>query len=212
MTCERTTATGVLLALLFTALLGTGCATMHPEDDPDRSYFDGGALKEPDPMTIVLTGRVLRSQGRYAESEYVLRRVIDEYPRFAPAYSELGELLIKDGRTSEAINVLEVAVDELPESAFLWNDLGMCLLVAGDNGGAAERFRQAMALDPDEATYTANLAMVTGIMGSYDEAVELYGLVMPMSEARANVAKLARARGDEDPHDDERSTTGNSGS
>ena len=181
---------------------------MHPDEDPNRSYFDGGALQEPDPMTIVLTGRVLRSQGRLAESEYILRRVISEYPDYAPAYSELGELLIKDGRTSDAIRILQEGVVELPGSAFLLNDLGMCLLVAGDYIGASDRFHEAMDLDPAEATYTANLAMVTAIQGEYDEAVAIYSKVMPVAEAHSNVAELAQARGDLDRAEADRAMAG----
>ena len=36
------------------------------------------------------------------------------------------------------------------------------------------------------------------IQGDYDEAILIYSKVMPVSEAHANVAELAQARGDVD--------------
>ena len=130
----------LVISLVLGGLL-VGCASGPGETDEDRDYFDGGALKDPEPMTLVMTGRVLKSQGRTNESEYILRRVIAEYPGFVPGYTELSELLLKDGRTVEAIVVLEQGSAEQPNNAMLHNDLGMCLLVAGDFSQSSDRFR-----------------------------------------------------------------------
>ena len=192
---HRHHALSLVISLVFAGLLA-GCASGPGEVDEDRDYFDGGALKDPEPMTLVMTGRVLKSQGRTNESEYILRRVIVEYPGFVPGYTELSELLLKDGRTVEAIVVLEQGCAEQPKNAMLQNDLGMCLLVAGDFIEARTAFEQARLLDGNEATYTANLAMVNGLLGNYDLAVELYLQVLPVSDAHTNVARLAEAQGD----------------
>ena len=191
--------TKLLLATPFVMVAGlfpVGCATSTDGADPNRTYFDGGALQDPEPMTIVLTGRVLKSQGRLVESEYILRRLIAEYPDFGPGYLELGELLVKDGRTSEAIMVLEKGITELPEEARLLNDLGICLVVGGDFPRAQTMFEAARRFDPSEATYTSNLAMAHGLQGRYDRALELYVTVIPSLEAHENVARLAEAQGD----------------
>ena len=184
---------GLLIGL---AGFGTGCASGPDESESKLDYFDGGALQDPEPMTLVMTGRVLKSQGRLNESEYILRRVIVEYPEFVPGYTELSELLLKDGRTGEAIVVLEQGISEQPGNAMLHNDLGMCKLVARDFKDARSEFARARDLDPVEATYTANLAMVNGLLGNYDLAVELYLQVLPVSDAHTNVARLAEAQGD----------------
>lgn len=193
--CLRQCHPSLVAGLILGAFLA-GCASGQESSDGKLDYFDGGALKDPEPMTLVMTGRVLKSQGRLNESEYVLRRVIVEYPGFVPGYSELSELLLKDGRTGEAIVVLQQGTAEQPRDAMLHNDLGMCLLVAGDFIEAREAFDQARKLDMDEATYTANLAMVNGLLGNYDLAVELYLQVLPVSDAHTNVARLAEAQGD----------------
>lgn len=185
-----------LFSLVTAGVLG--CQSDPSQEDPNRTYFDGGALQAPEPMTIVLTGRVLKSQGRLVEAEYVLRRVTVEYPDFAPGYTELAELLLKDGRTREATVVLETGVIELPSSAILHNDLGICWLLADDMNRAAKEFTEARKLDPHDATYTANLAMVMGLQGRYDAAIALYVEVLPVADAHANVANLAEARGDSD--------------
>jgi Flp pilus assembly protein TadD len=193
--CLRQCHPPLVAGLILGAFLA-GCASGQGSSDGKLDYFDGGALKDPEPMTLVMTGRVLKSQGRLNESEYVLRRVIVEYPGFVPGYTELSELLLKDGRTGEAIVVLQQGTAEQPRDAMLHNDLGMCLLVAGDFIEAREAFDQARKLDMDEATYTANLAMVNGLLGNYDLAVELYLQVLPVSDAHKNVARLAEAQGD----------------
>ena len=173
-----------------------GCASSRSGGDQDRDYFDGGALTDPEPMTLVLTGRVLKAQGRLVESEAVLRRTINDYPGFGPAYAELAELLIKDERTGEAILVLQGGIAETPLDPILQNDLGMCFLLSGDLPRARVAFGEARRLDPDDATYTANLAMICGLQGFYDESLALYYEVIPHAEAHMNVSRLARAQGD----------------
>lgn len=185
----------LLIAVVATV---AGCQSDQSTEDDSRSYFDGGALESPEPMTIVLTGRVLKSQGRVVEAEYVLRRATTEFPSFSPAYTELAELLLKDGRTGEAIELLEIGISEVPNDAVMRNDLGIALIVQGNQQRAAEMFSVAKRLDPSDATYTANLAMTMGLMGNYDAAVALYSEVVPVVEAHENVASLAEARGDTD--------------
>lgn len=184
-------------------LLLAGCSSTEPAVD-DRDYFDGGALKDPQPMTLVLTGRVLKSQGRLVESEAVLRRTLREHPGYSPAAVELAELLVKDERAGEATLVLERAIISSPDEALLHNDLGMCHLLSGRNREAGAAFERARSLDPSDATYTANLAMTHGILGEYDRAFELYVEVLPRQEAHRNVARLAQARGDDVRADSER--------
>ena len=187
----------VSLALLGVAgVFPLGCAPDPSKLDEKKSYFDGGALRTPEPATIVLTGRVLKSQGRVDEAEYVLRRVIADHPQFPPGYAELAELLLKDSRTNEAIILLQRGVTEVPTSAMLHNDLGMCFVVTEDFDAAADEFTRARELYRGDAAFTANLAMVRALQGRYDESVRLYSEVIPVSEAHGNVAVLAEARGD----------------
>ena len=185
----------VSCALGLGAILA-GCATDPSKLDESKSYFDGGALQNPQPTTIVLTGRVLNSQGRTEEAEFVLRRVIVEYPEFPAGYSELAELLLKDNRNQEATILLEQGITEVPSSAMLHNDLGMCYVVSEEFKMAADSFSRARELDRNDAAYTANLAMARALQGNYDEAVTLYSEVISVAQAHGNVAVLAEARGD----------------
>ncbi len=183
------------LLAAFAWLLG-GCASDPSKLDPNRSYFEGGELRDPEPTTIVLTGRVLKSQGRLEEAEYILRRAVVEYPEFSPAYVELAELLLKDGRSTEAIVLLQNGLRDCPGDAMMHNDLGMCFVVTEDFDAASASFNRARELDREDAAYTANLAMVRALQGRYDEAVLLYREVIPAAEAHGNVAILAESRGD----------------
>ena len=203
---------GLLPAFCLAAampLLFVGCATDPSKLDESKSYFDGGALRSPEATTIVLTGRVLRSQGRIEEAEYVLRRVVVEYPDVPAGYSELAELLLKDSRTQEAVTLLKQGVATIPSSAMLHNDLGMCYVVTEEFGLAGDEFARARELDRQDAAYTANLAMVKALQGRYDEAVTLYSEVIPVSEAHGNVAILAEARGDLDRAESDRAIASN---
>ena len=192
-----------LTAFLGSALLGiaagsllSGCATDPSKLDESKSYFDGGALRDPQSTTIVLMGRVLNAQGRTDEAEFVLRRVIVEYPDFPAGYSELAELLMKDNRNQEATLLLEQGIEVVPANAMLHNDLGMCYVVSEDFQSAADSFARARELNREDAAYTANLAMVRGLQGNYDDSVALYSEVISVAQAHQNVAVLAEARGD----------------
>jgi Flp pilus assembly protein TadD len=179
-------------------LLGGGCAPDASKVDSNRSYFEGGALQAPNPSTVVMTGRVLRSQGRISEAEFVLRRVVSEHPEYAPGYSELAELLLKDGRSQETVILLEAGTALIPTSAMLHNDLGMCFVVSREFESARQEFLVASELAPEDAVYAANYAMVLGLQGRYQESLDSYALVIPLDDAIANVSKLAEARGDAD--------------
>ena len=185
-----------VLALVFGGALG--CAPDASKVDSSRSYFDGGALSAPNPSTVVMTGRVLRSQGRISEAEFVLRRVVSEHPEYSPGYSELAELLLKDGRTQESVLLLESGTVLIPDSAMLQNDLGMCFIVMRDFDRAGQCFLLASELSPTDAVYSANYAMVLGLQGRYQDSLDLYARVIPMEDAVSNVFKLAEARGDLD--------------
>ena len=164
-----------LSAPLFLALmlLGGGCAPDASKVDSNRSYFEGGALQAPNPSTVVMTGRVLRSQGRISEAEFVLRRVVSEHPEYAPGYSELAELLLKDGRSQETVILLEAGTALIPTSAMLHNDLGMCFVVSREFESARQEFLVATELAPEDAVYAANYAMDSFYYRSFYNESEL---------------------------------------
>ena len=188
----------VLCVLVMICGAALGCAPDASKVDSSRSYFDGGALSAPNPSTVVMTGRVLRSQGRISEAEFVLRRVVSEHPEYAPGYSELAELLLKDGRTQETVLLLEAGTALIQDSAMLQNDLGMCFVIMRDFDRAGQCFLLASELATTDAVYSANYAMVLGLQGRYQDSLDLYARVIPMEDAISNVFKLAEARGDID--------------
>ena len=195
--------------LLAAGVLFPGCAADPSKLDDSKSYFDGGPLRNPEPATIVLTGRVLNAQGRTEEAEFVLRRVIVEFPDYPAGYSELAELLLKDDRTHEATSLLEQGVAQIPSSAMLHNDLGMCYVITEKFSLAGDSFARARELDRNDAAFTANLAMARALQGDYDEAVALYSEVTPVAQAHGNVAVLAEARGDLERAETERALASN---
>ena len=56
----------------------------------------------------------------HAESEKVLRRCMERFPRYAPAYGELGELLTEHDRIDDAVKVLDAGTKADPSYARGW--------------------------------------------------------------------------------------------
>ena len=65
----------------------------------------------PDDVNILgLLGAALGDQGKFAEAEEILLRVIDLTPTFAKPYEDLGTLVLQQGQAERAIPLLEKAI------------------------------------------------------------------------------------------------------
>ena len=86
----------------------------------------------PTAKTLYSMADILASQGKDTECEFVLRRCIQQYPQFTPAYNSLAELQMRQGRVNEAVGVLSRALQIRPRDPVLLNNLGMCRLIRKD--------------------------------------------------------------------------------
>jgi Flp pilus assembly protein TadD len=92
----------------------------------------------------------LAEQGRHAEAEALLERLVAEYPASAEAHRLLGQLLFEQGRAEEALSHLEDAVRWDPEDAAALILLGTVhARHRRDTDAALAYFERAIALDPD---------------------------------------------------------------
>jgi Flp pilus assembly protein TadD len=136
---------------------------------------------------------ILAAQGKDAECEYVLKRIIQNDPKFLPAYNTLAELQMRRGQTNAATATLQEALRIGPEDPVLLNNLGMCWLVRRDYENALKVFDKAAAMAPKNTKYRANMAVALGLMGREEESLAMFRQVLPEDQAVRNVEVLRRA-------------------
>jgi len=176
----RRTVFGVLLAGAL-----AGCTASGAKDP-----FAEGMGRDPTPRTLHMMSRLLDEQGKYAQAEYVLTRVIDESPSYMPAYIELAELMQRQGRLEEAASVLERAAGHAPRDPVPRNNLGVIRLEQQRFGAAAESFAAAREADPREARYLSNHALALALAGREDDAIALFTAASSRAEALWNMGVI----------------------
>jgi Flp pilus assembly protein TadD len=187
------------LAALFIA----GCASSNRPLAPASSdattpdaEFENGADRPPSARTLYSMAQILEIQGNDPAAEYILHKLVAQYPRFMPGYNDLAELQMRQRRLDEAVTTLTAALRVSPDQAVLVNNLGMCHLFQGEYEQSLRQFTRATALRPDDARYRGNLAMALGMLGRYDESLAVYQQIMPASDAHHNLGVLCQARQD----------------
>ena len=203
------------VALLATVALlcGGGCAEQENPHGFGRAEADAGWLAGTDrpatPKTLYAMTKILAAQGRDAEAEFVLNKILKQHPDFRPAYVALAESYMRRRQVDAAIDVLSAGLKIAPDDAVLLNDVGMCSIIKGDYARALEMFEQAAAAMPQDARYRGNMALVLGMMGRYDEALALYEQLLLPADAHHNLAVICEARKDQDRADKERTIAQN---
>ena len=206
----RSTTPFLIVSSLAAALmLVTGCESspdnvqhsavgksVPAKTDAPAPDFEAATPRVPTARTLYTMARILETQGKESESEYVLRKIVREHPDFAPAYCDLAETLLRQRRLDEAERTLHAGLAVSPRDAVLTNDLGMCKLSRGDFEQALVRFTKAAGIAPDDARFRSNMAVALGMLGRYSESLALYQLILPQHEAHYNLGVLCDARHD----------------
>ena len=192
---------GFLAALVYLAgmMLG-GCEgqqrydaryTSKMKDPPPE--FEMRQDRPPTQKTLFTMAGILATQGKDRQCEFVLRRCIQEYPQFMPAYNHLAELLMRQGRANEAVLVLTAALQIRPEDPVLLNNLGMCLMIRREYANALQHFTQAAGLQPENKKYRANMATALGLLGRHEESLSLLQQCLLEQQASHNAQVLREA-------------------
>ena len=176
--------------------------TWESSQTDENKEFQAGENLSPTPKTLYAAARMLAAQGRDAECKSMLKGILAEHPRMMPAYCDLAELQIRQRRIEEAVQTLSAGLRVAPRDALLLNNLGMCRMLKGEHQLALNAFTQAAGIEPHNARYRANMAVVLGMMGRYEESLALYRQIVPVEDARHNVAVLHRARDQLSPTSD----------
>jgi len=190
---------GMTMALLW----GFGCSISNAAGRPARparnkmeDAFQVAIDRPPTAKTLYVVARLLAVRGKDSECQWILKRIITNYPTFMPAYCKLAELHMRSQRIDDAVKVLKLGLSVRQSDSVLLNDLGMCWFIKGEYGQAVQFFTQAAAAMPQNARYRSNMALAYGMMGRYEEALSLFEQVVPTAEAHFNLAVLCEARSD----------------
>jgi Flp pilus assembly protein TadD len=161
--------------------------------------FQTQANKPPTAKTLCAMAEILAAQGRDSECEYVLKRIIQDDPKFLPAYNSLAELQMRRGQANTAIETLRHALKINPDDTVILNNLGMCWIVRQDYQNALKMFTKAAGIMPENVKYRANMAVALGLMGREEESLALFKQLLPEDQANHNLTILREARNGEKP-------------
>ena len=137
---------------------------------------------------------ILANQGKDSDCEFVLKRLIQQYPQYLPAYNSLAELQMRQRRTNEAIETISTGLRINPQDPVLLNNLGMCWVVRRNYKKALEMFTEAAGIMPENIRYRANMAVALGLMGRYEESLSLFKQILPAEQANHNLRVIQKVR------------------
>ena len=160
--------------------------------DKSELEFQSQANNPPTAKTLYTMADILATQGRDSECEYVLKKIIQDNPKFLPAYNSLAELQMRQGKTNTAIETLQHALVINPDDPVLLNNLGMCWIVRRDYETALKMFTKAAGIMPENTKYRANMAVALGLMGRDEESLSLFKQILPEDQANYNLSILRK--------------------
>jgi Flp pilus assembly protein TadD len=167
----------------------------------DKSELDFQAQDNnpPTTKTFFAMAEIFATQGRDRECEYVLKKIIQDNPKFLPAYNSLAELQMRRGRTHAAIETLQHALIINSDDPVLLNNLGMCWIIRQDYETALKMFTKAAGIMPENVKYRANMAVALGLMGRDEESLSLFKQTLPEDQANHNLSVLKDAQSSDKP-------------
>jgi len=140
----------------------------------------------------------LAAEGRLAESETALRRLLDQSPGFLEARSKLGDVLLEAGRAKEAADVFAAAAASPGASGDVWVALGDARLREGRLDEADAAAARAMT---DSATRAhelrARIALRRGDLAAAErEALAARERARPLPSSLVLAAEIRARSGD----------------
>lgn len=187
-----------VLGLSTMMLLTPGCDKNDMKSASGAEVADDWAPEDlaPTPRTLLALARILQSQGKDPQAQFVLEKILREDPMFIPAYVELAELHMRNDRVTAAREIIQEGLQRHPNDGVLLNDMGMTFAVKEQYSEAQKYFEQTVSACPQNKKFRMNLAMALGMQGHYEKAYEMYCRALGPDEAHYNLGVLAEARRD----------------
>src|SRR5205085_2231074 len=93
------------------------------------------------------------AEGKFAETEKLLREAVGLAPTYGPALHSLGSLLLDRGSPEKALAFLDRAVEVNPLNAATWYEIGSAYFKTGKMAEALEAAKRAAVLNEEESRY-----------------------------------------------------------
>jgi tetratricopeptide (TPR) repeat protein len=152
-----------------------GCVLLMRKRFADAiAPLEAAALSLRDPETDTLLAMALREVGRHDEALARLRRLTRRRPRYAPAFRELGYLLMVLEQFDEAIEALGCGLEIAPMMPQLWTQLGNVFLRRRNYAEAKSAFARALEISPASSDALFGMAKTLHSLGEYSSAVDYY--------------------------------------
>jgi len=161
--------------------------------DDQMKVLDELARRNPeDSKLAAYYGKQLTYNGRAADGERTLRRLVAAGKADWRVHSALGSALDQQGKFTEARQQYAVAVEAGAKKLTVLNNIGMSYMLEGDLKAAEATLREASSL-PDgdaEPRVRQNLALVVGLQGRFEEARDIASRDLPPEMVEANLVYL----------------------
>jgi tetratricopeptide (TPR) repeat protein len=152
-----------------------GCALlMQGRPGEAIAPLEGAARGRQDPEVETQLAVALRQAEQSDEALQRLKRAIRRQPPYAPAFRELGNLLVFMKRYDEAIEVLRRGLDVAPMMPELSIQLGYACLWCQDHGAAKAAFARALGISPSSPDALLGMAKAHQEVGDNRPAAEFF--------------------------------------
>ncbi len=149
-----------------------------------RQILDGVLAMTPEhPEALRLYGILHARAHRHAEAQAVLRRAIAQWPDYALAHSDLGNVQQASGNVEAAFVSWRQACALAPDAAMPWFNLGRNLQLQGDTDAAIEALARTHGLAPDFLPALILLGDALVHAGRFDDADARYRAALALHPA-----------------------------
>jgi Flp pilus assembly protein TadD len=149
-----------------------------------------------DPAMQAERGLLALDLGQVKKAESILRPLVAGKTPDWRVHLGFGTALAAQGRQSEAQQQFAKALALAPENPAVLNNLALSYALDGKAADAERLLARVAAGKEHAARARQNLALLAGLGGRTEEAERHASVTMPVAEAKANVALLARKEGD----------------
>jgi tetratricopeptide (TPR) repeat protein len=149
-----------------------------------RQALDGVLAMAPGhPEALRLYGILHHRAQRYAEAQAALSQAIAQWPDYALAHSDLGNVQQASGLVEAAFASWQQACALAPDASMPWFNLGRNLQLHGDTDAAIEALSRAHALAPDFLPALILLGDALVHAGRFDDADARYRAALALHPA-----------------------------
>ena len=154
-------------------------ATVYVKDTSvDAEWLAQHAFREYHPLTLA-NRRLTRDTLNRLVLE--LERAVQEQPRYAQLWLDLGLALRTRGDSAGALRAFEKAVEIEPENPSAWNRIATVAIAAGDTEAALRACRRLTEISPDNAVSWHQLGRAYAAAGDRREAARAFDTAIELN-------------------------------